>query len=171
MNLETALQNDRLIKRAKRHCLFCLGFLALFTWFGLRLATAESPEEWKAAAITVADVRHISIRPYLWQILDVEGNAYTIGRSSVVNQILPQRTYQIVYSPNSDNGIRAVTQGDSVIVDYAQSVSVYCDRDVWDWLLALLGLAGCWTTIARMILDVRREIARRKSAASENGKT
>ncbi len=135
-----------------------LGFIILFACFGIRLATRESTNDWKEADITIADVQHISRKPNTWKITDIEGNTYSAHESQItMNQILPQSTYHIVYSPNN-NDIRAITQGDLVIVDYAHSVSVHCERNIWDWILALLGMTGSVATIVCMIIDVRKNI-------------
>ena len=157
MNSKTTSGNDILVKRTKRRCLLLLGFLLLFGWFGFRLATTESADDWKEADITIADVQNVSRRISLWNITDTDGNIYSAhGSQTVMDQILPNGTYHIVCSPNHD--IRAITQGDFVIIDYAHSVSVYCERNIWDWLLAFLGLAGTITTIAYMVLDIRKKI-------------
>ena len=151
--------NDMLVKRTKKCCLILLGFLLLFWWFGIRLATTESPEEWKEADITVADVQHVSRKHNTWKIIDTDGNTYSAHESQdVMTKILPNSTYHIYYTAN-DNDIRAMTQGNSVVVDYAHSVSVYSERSVWDWLLMLVGIAGSVTTITFMIMNIRKNIA------------
>ena len=155
MNLN---KNDTLINRTKKRCVLLLGFIILFAWFGIRLATVESPEEWKNADIKVADVQRFSRKPYRWRITDTEGNTYSISEAHIaINQILPQSIYHIVYSPSYNNGIRAITHGDTIIVDYAHSISVHSERDIWDWLLAFLGLTGALTTIAYTVIDIRKK--------------
>ena len=160
MNPKGAYQNDMLIKRLRKRGVFLVVFIILFIWFGGRLVTVESPDEWKEADITVADVRQVSLRFNSWQITDTEGNTYAIHKSKIVmNQILPQNTYHIVCSP--DHHVRAITQGDTIIVDYENSVTVYCERGVWEWSLAFLGIIGSLTTIVYMIMDVRKAIVRK----------
>ena len=152
-------QKSMLIKRTKKRCLLLLGFLLLFVWFGIRLVATESPTEWQEADIMVADIQQASLKPNLWQIIDTEGNTYSAYESdAVIEQILPQSTYHIVYSPYYHNGIRAITQGDTVIVDYVHSVSVHCERNIWDWFLAFLGLTGSLATIVCMVIDMRKVI-------------
>ena len=159
MDSKSTYQNDALLKRTKKHCLFLLGFIILFTWFGSRLVTTESAKDWKEADITIADVQHVSRKPNTWKITDTDGNTYSANESDIVmGQILPRSTYHIVYSPNCNDGIRAITHGDTIIVDYAHSVSVHCERDIWDWILALLGMPGSVATIVCMIIDVRKNI-------------
>lgn len=159
MDPKNTQQNDMLIKRTKKQAILLLGFILLFAWFGIRLISTESPNEWKEAYITVSNVRHVSLKPNHWEITDIDGNTYSSDKSdTVMNQILPQNTYHIVYSPDSHNGIRAISQGDTVIVDYAHSVSVYSERNVWDWLLMFSGIAGSITTITFMIMDIRKKI-------------
>ncbi len=157
MDSKTTHQNDILVKRTQKRGLLLLGFILLFIWFGIRLVVTESPEEWREADITVADVQHISFKPNRWQITDTEGNTYVTDKSNIADQILSQSTYHMVWSPDATCNIRAVTQGDSVIVDYAHSVSVFCERNIWDWLFACLGLAGSLTTVVCMIVDIRKE--------------
>ena len=152
-------QKNALVNRTKKRCLLLLGFLVIFAIFGIRLVTTESPEEWKEADITVTAVQHVSLKPNCWQIKDIEGNTYSANESeAVMGQILPQNTYHIVYSPNYHNDIRAISHGDTIIVDYAHSISIHSERDIWDLLLALIGLAGSLTTIACMIIDIRKQI-------------
>ena len=151
--------NQLLIKRTKKCCLLLLGFLILFAYFGIRLATTEDPENWKEANITVADIQHISRKPSLWQITDTTGNSYSAYESdAVMDQIILQGIYHIVYSPDHDNSIRAITHGNTIIVDYAHSISIYSERNVWDWVLMSLGLVGSLTTIICMVIDIRKQI-------------
>ena len=158
MDSKSTRQNVALIKRTKIRVWFLLGFIIIFTLFSIRLVTTESPGEWKEAYITVVDIQRVSLKLNRWQITDTEGNTYTANEShTVMGQILPQSTYHIVYSPYNNNGIRAITHGDTIIVDYAHSISVHCERDIWDWLLAFLGIAGSLTTIACMVMDIRKE--------------
>ena len=84
MDSKSTHQNKALIKRTKKCCLLLLGFLILFAYFGIRLATTESPEKWKKADITVADIQHISIKPNHWQITDTNGNIYSVYESDTV---------------------------------------------------------------------------------------
>ena len=159
LNPKDVHQNDMLITRVRKWSLLLIVFIILFVWFGIRLVTTESPKEWKTVDITVADVRYVSTRFNRWHITDTKGNTYSAHEPKIVmNQILPQSTYRIVYSPDSQNGIRAITQGDTVIVDYAHSVAVHCERSVWDWLLAFLGMTGSLTMIVCMVMDVRKAI-------------
>lgn len=149
--------NQLLIKRTKQRCLLLLGFLILFAYFGIRLATTEDPENWKEAYITVSDMQHISRKPNLWQITDTTGNSYSAYESdAVMDQIIPKGIYHIVYSPDHNNSIRAVTHGNTIIVDYAHSISIYGERNVWDWVLMSLGLVGALTTIVCMVVDIRK---------------
>ena len=158
MNSESTNGNDMLVKRTKKCCLILLGFLLLFGWFGIRLATTESTEDWKEADITIADVQHVSRKHNTWKIIDTDGNTYSAHESQdVMTKILPNSTYHIYYTAN-DNDIRAMTQGNSVVVDYAHSVSVHCERNIWDWLLNFLGLAGTIATITYMVIDIRKKI-------------
>ena len=158
MDLESTYSKDLLIKRTKKHCLHLLGFIIIFAWFGIRLVTTESPREWEEADITVADIRNVSRKPNFWHITDTEGNTYSTNESDIViGQILPHSTYHIVYSPNYNNGIRAIAHGDTIIIDYAHNVAVYCERDIWDWLLTFLGMAGSLTTIVCMVTDIHKE--------------
>ena len=158
MNSESTNGNDMLVKRTKKCCLILLGFLLLFGWFGIRLATTESTEDWKEADITIADVQHVSRKHNTWKIIDTDGNTYSAHESQdVMTKILPNSTYHIYYTAN-DNNIRAMTQGNSVVVDYAHSVSVHCERNIWDWLLNFLGLAGTIATITYMVIDIRKKI-------------
>ena len=152
-------QNTVLIRQTKNYAILMLGFLFLFVWFGSRLVSAESPDEWKEAYITVYDVRHVSVKPNRWEITDIDGNVYSSSSDTVMNKIHPQNTYHIVYSLKFHNDIRAISQGDTVILDYAHSVSVYSERSVWDWLLMLVGIAGYVTTITFMIMNIRKNIA------------
>ena len=78
-----------------------------------------------------------------------------------MEQIILQGAYHIVYSPNHNNGIRAITHGNTIIVDYAHSISIHSGRNVWDWVLMSLGLVGSLTTIARMVIDIRKQIIHR----------
>ena len=159
MDSKSTHQNEALIKRTKKRCLLLLGFLILFACFGIRLATTESPEKWKEADITVADIQHISLKPNHWQITDTNGNTYSVYESdTVMEQIILQSAYHIVYSPNHNNGIRAITHGNTIIVDYAHSISIHSERNVWDWVLMLLGLVGSLVTIAYMVIDIRKQI-------------
>ena len=161
MKSKSTNQNDALIKHKKRRCLLLLGFLAIFALFGIRLAITESPEKWKEADITVADIQHISLKPNHWQITDTNGNTYSAYESdTVMEQIILQSEYHIVYSPNHNNGIRAITHGNTIIVDYAHSISIHSERNVWDWALMSLGLVGSLTTIACMVIDIRKQIIR-----------
>jgi hypothetical protein len=158
MNSKSTNANDMLVKRTKRYCLLLLGFLLLFGWFGIRLATTESAEDWKEADITIADVQHVSRKHNSWKITDTDGNTYSTHESQdVMAKILPNSTYHIYYTTN-DNDIRAMTQGNSVVVDYAHSVSVHCERNIWDWVLTFLGLAGAIATITYMVIDIRKKI-------------
>ena len=157
MDSKSAHQNEALMKRTKKHCLLLLGFLVLFACFGIRLATTESPGKWKEADITVADIRHISRKPNHWEITDTNGNTYSAYESdTVMQQIVLQGEYRIVYSPDHNNGIRAITHGNTIIVDYAHSISVRTERNVWDWVLTFLGLAGSLTIVACMVTDIRK---------------
>ena len=159
MDSKSTHQNKALIKRTKKCCLLLLGFLILFAYFGIRLATTESPEKWKEADITVADIQHISLKPNHWQITDTNGNIYSVYESdTVMEQIILQSAYHIVYSPNHNNGIRAITHGNTIIVDCAHSISIHSERNVWDWALMSLGLVGSLATIACMIIDIRKQI-------------
>lgn len=158
MASQNAQKNDTLIKYTKKYAILLLGFILLFAWFGIRLISAEAPDEWKEAYITVDDVRHVSLKPNRWEITDIDGNIYSSSSDAVMNKIHPQSTYHIVYSPNFHNGIRAISQGDTVILDYAHSVSVYSERNVWDWLLMFLGLAGCVMVMTFMVTDIRKKI-------------
>ena len=161
MKSKSTNQNDELIKHTKKRCLLLLGFLAIFALFGIRLATTEDPETWKEADITVADIQHISLKPNHWQITDTNGNTYSAYESdTVMEQIILQSEYHIVYSPNHNNGIRAITHGNTIIVDYAHSISIHSERNVWDWALMSLGLVGSLTTIACMVIDIRKQIIR-----------
>ena len=158
MNSKSTNGNDMLVKRTQKCCLILLWFLLLFCWFGIRLATTESTEDWKEADITIADVQHVSRKHNTWKIIDTDGNTYSAHESQdVMTKILPNSTYHIYYTAN-DNGIRAMTQGNSVVVDYAHSVSVHCERNIWDWLLTFLGLAGTIATITYMVIDIRKKI-------------
>ena len=158
MNSKSTNGNDMLVKRTKKCCLILLGFLLLFCWFGIRLTTTESTEDWKEADITIADVQHVSRKHNTWKIIDADGNTYSAHESQdVMTKILPNSTYHIYYTAN-DNDIRAITQGNSVVVDYAHSVSVFCERNIWDWLLTFLGLAGTIATITYMVIDIRKKI-------------
>lgn len=160
MRSKSTNQNDALIKRTKKRCLLLLGFIVIFGFFGIRLATTESPEEWKEADITVADIRHISLKPNRWQITDTNGNTYSAYESdTVMEQIILQSAYHIVYSPDHD--IRAITHGNTTIVDYAHSISIHCERNIWDLALMFLGLVGSLTTIACTVIDIRKQIIRR----------
>lgn len=161
MDSKSRYQNEALIKHTKKLCLLLLGFLILFACFGIRLATTDSPEKWKAADITVADIRHISRKPNHWQITDTNGNTYSAYESdAVMEQIALQSTYHIMYSPNHNNGIRAITQGNTIIVDYAHSISIHSERNAWDWGLMSIGLLGALVTIACMVIDIRKLITR-----------
>ena len=161
MDSKSTHQNEALIKRTKKLCLLLLGFLILFACFGIRLATTESPEKWKVADITVADIRHISRKPNHWQITDTNGNTYSAYESdAVMEQIILQDAYHIVYFPNHNNGIRAITHGNTIIVDYANSISIHSERNVWDWGLMSIGLLGSLATIACMVIDTRKLITR-----------
>jgi hypothetical protein len=163
MDSKSTSQNEVWMRRTNKHGLLLLGFLMIFAWFGIRLAIMESPAEWKDANITVTDVRHISRKPNCWQITDTEGNTYSAYESNrVVEKIIPQCTYYIVYSPDNHNAIRAITYDDTIIVDYAQSISVYCERNIWEWLLAFLGLTGTMTIVVRMLIDIHKKIPRKK---------
>ena len=158
MNSKSTNGNDMLVKRTKKCCLILLGFLLLFCWFGIRLTTTESTEDWMEADITIADVQHVSRKHNIWKIIDTDGNTYFAHESQdVMTKILPNSTYHIYYTAN-DNDIRAMTQGNSVVVDYAHSVSVHCERNIWDWLLPFLGLAGTIATITYMVIDIRKKI-------------
>ena len=162
MDSKSIHPNEALIKRAKKRCLLLLGFLNLFVCFGIRLATTESAESWKEADITVADIQHISLKPNHWQITDTKGNTYSAYESdAVIEQVILQGTYHIVYAPNHNNGIRAMTHGDTIIVDYAHSISVHSERSVWDWVLMSLGLVGSLTTVICMVIDIRKHINHR----------
>ena len=157
MDLSAMHQKDYLMKHTTKRCLILLLFLLLLGSFGIRLAMTESPEDWKEVDVTIADIQHISRKPNRWQLTDTEGNTYFTSDSYIVaNHILPHNTYRIVYAPQTHNHIRALSQGDIVIIDYAHSVSVHGDRDIWDWLLASIGLAGAVTTIVCMIMDIRK---------------
>ena len=112
--------------------------------------------------ITVADIQHISLKPNHWQITDTKGNTYSAYESdAVIEQIILQGAYHIVYAPNHNNGIRAMTHGDTIIVDYAHSISVHTERSVWDWVLMSLGLVGSLTTVICMVIDIRKHINHR----------
>ena len=162
MDSKSIHPNEALIKRAKKRCLLLLGFLILFVCFGIRLATTESAESWKEADITVADIQHISLKPNHWQITDTKGNTYSTYESdAVIEQIILQGAYHIVYAPNHNNSIRAMTHGDTIIVDYAHSISVHSERSVWDWVLMSLGLVGSLTTVICMVIDIRKHINHR----------
>lgn len=162
MDSKSIYPNEALIKRAKKSCLLLLGFLILFVCFGIRLATTESAESWKEADITVADIQHISLKPNHWQITDTKGNTYSAYESdAVIEQIILQGAYHIVYAPNHNNGIRAMTHGDTIIVDYAHSISVHSERSVWDWVLMSLGLVGSLTTVICIVVDIRKHINHR----------
>ena len=159
MDSKSTHQNKALIKSTKKRCLLLLGFLILFAYFGIHLATTESPEKWKEADITVADIQHISLKPNHWQITDTNGNTYSAYESdTVMEQIILQDAYHIVYSPNHNNGIRAITHGNTIIVDYAHSISIHSERNVWDWVLMSLGLVGSLATVACMVIDIRKQI-------------
>ena len=158
MNSKSTNGNNMLVKRIKKCCLLLLGFLLVFGLFGIRLATTESANDWKEADITIADVQYISRKTNLWSITDTDGTIYSAhGSQDVMTKILPDSTYHIYYTAN-DNDIRAMTQGNSVVVDYAHSVSVHCERNIWDWLLTFLGLAGTIATITYMVIDIRKKI-------------
>lgn len=158
MDSESIYSKNLLIKRTKKCCLLLLGFILIFAWFGIRLVTAESTREWKEADITVDDIQNISRKPNCWQITDTAGNTYSANESDIViGQILPHSTYHIVYSPNYNNGIRAIARGETIIIDYAHNVAVYCERNMWDWILTFLGMAGSLATIMCMITNIRKE--------------
>ena len=158
MNLKSTNRNRILVKRTKRSCLLLLGFILLLGWFGMRLVTTESASDWKEADITIADIQYISKKSNLWKITDTDGNIYSAHESQeIMSKILSNSTYHIFYTVY-DNEIRAMANGDSVVVDYAHSVSVHCERNIWDWSLAFLGLAGAITTIVYMVIDIRRKI-------------
>ena len=169
MDSKSNFPNNALLKRTKKLALLLICFNLLFGFFGIRLVTVESPDAWEEGDITVTEVRYISSwKQHAWRITDIEGNTYNTYESHIADEILPQSTYHMVWSPNGTRrNIRAVTQGDTVIMDYADSVSVYCERTVWDWLLAILGLAGAITTVVYMITDIRRECANRDSAGGQ----
>jgi len=165
MDSKSNFRNNKLLKRTKKLCWLLFGFILLFCWFGIRLATIESPTDWKEGDITVTEVRYVSRKPQIWRITDTEGNAYKTCESHIADQIFPQSTYHIVWSPDGNlRAIRAVSQGDTIIMDYADSVSFYCERNVWDWLFAILGLAGSITTVVCMFVDIRRMSVNRDSA-------
>ena len=160
MNSNTTRQNDALVKRTKKRCIFLLGFLILFAWFGIRLALTETPDDWRSADITVAEVQHISRKHNLWRITDTRGNTYTANESdAAMNQVLLEGAYHIVYSPDKQNSIRGIIQDETVIVDQAHSVTHYCERSIWDWLLAALGIGGALVTIVCMVTDLRKSLA------------
>ncbi|MBQ9747631.1 MAG: hypothetical protein IJV98_02490 [Clostridia bacterium] len=159
MDTKNKQQNTVLIRQTKNYAILLLGFIFLFFWFGIRLVSAESPDEWKEAYITVDDVRYVSGKHNRWEITDIDGNVYSSYSYTVMSKIHPQNTYHIVYSLKFHNAIRAISQGDTVILDYAHSVSVYSERSVWDWLLMLVGIAGSVTTITFMIMNIRKNIA------------
>ena len=159
MTSNNARQNDALVKRTKKRCILLLVFLILFAWFGVRLALTESPDDWISADITVLEVQHISRKHNLWHITDTKGNTYTANESdAAMDQVLTEGTYHILYSPDKQNSIRGITQGETVIVDRAHSVTYYCERSIWDWLLAALGIGGTLVTIVCMVTDLRKAL-------------
>ena len=160
MHSHPANGNDRLVKRTKTCCLLLLGFILLFGWFGIRLVTTENAGDWKEADISIADVQHISKKPNRWEITDTNGNRYTAHEpQEIMSKVLSKHTYHIFYTVN-DNDIRAMANDDSIVIDYAHSMSVHCERNIWDWLLAFLGLGGAVTIIACMVIDIRKNMIR-----------
>ena len=151
-------QNSILSERGKKHFLILWGCMILMIYFGARLVTRESPENWKEAEVTLTEVRHVTIKPNLWEITDTEGNTYSMSESdNLMKQIQPQSTYSIIYSPAFNNGIRAMTQEDRVIVDYEQSVLIYGKRSVWDWILGLGGFTGWIVMVVKMCREARKK--------------
>lgn len=164
MDERSDIPASRLSRRDRNRLrLLCLS-LILMIFFGLRLVNIESPENWIASEVTLTDIRHISRKPNLWKITDTEGNTYSMDKSDeFMEQIHPQTTYQIMYSPGSNNRIRAMTQGDRVIIDYAHSVSVFCERSIWEWILGLGGFAGGITMTVSTVLGLRERFKQEKA--------
>ena len=93
-------QNSTVSGREKKLFLILWGCMILMIYFGARLVTRESPENWKEAEVTLTEVRHVTIKPNLWEITDTEGNTYSMSESdNLMKQIQPQSTYSIIYSP------------------------------------------------------------------------
>ena len=164
MNEKSDIPNNVLSKKDRSRLRLLFLFLILMIFFGARIVTIESPDNWIEAEVTLTDVRHISRKPNLWKIADTEGNTYSMYESDeFMEQIHPQTTYQIMYSPGNNNNIRAMTQGDRVIIDYAHSVSVYCERSIWEWILGSGGFAGGIAMAVSIVLELREKFKQEKT--------
>lgn len=133
---------------------FILLFMAIIA-FILILSSTENPEHWVEKDIVVSDISTVTGGTFYYQITDTTGATYSIDQSNKnVQKLVPGERYHIIHASIHWNRIKYMSDGNTVYVDYEESVDAHLARTIVGWvgilITSTLTLVMLWHTFKKI---------------------
>lgn len=150
-------QNKKCFLRSTKRSSVILCLCALILALCLpSVAVIESEDEWEERTIRIKEVSVRKAKSPSYYIVDSDGIEYQLSYPNErIHLVVPGEQFEVVIHA-SNNGIRAMAQGEKIIVDYEDSVSTYTQRDIWVWAFLFVGIIGYVWSLTDIFLRIHK---------------